>query len=108
MNLANDEQLRSIIIGRMKELGYKQSFIINDAEERKFKIDPPRLSKYLKGKKSGMTEEQVLWLACRLNIDIVLGIGRPTIKEGKLTFEVAKYNELEAIKKVKRIFGNGK
>ena len=105
MNLANDEELRSAIVERMKQLGYKQAFIINDAEERKFKIDPPRLSKYLKGKKSGMTEEQVLWLACRLNIDVVMGIGRPTIKDGKLTFQIAPYNELEAIRKVNKIFG---
>lgn len=105
MNLVDDEELRAHIIGRITSLGYKQSFIINDAEERKFKIDASRLSKYLKGKKSGMTNEQVFWLACRLNIDIVVGIGRPVIKDGKLTFIVAPYNEIEAIKKVNKCFG---
>jgi len=105
MNLANDEELRAAIIGRIKQLGYKQSFLINDAEERKFKIDPPRLSKYLKGKKSGMTEEQVLWLAIRLNIDVVVGIGRPIVKDGKLIFKIAPYNELEAIRNVNKVFG---
>jgi hypothetical protein len=108
MNLVNDEQLRGEIVGRMNQLGYKQSFIIKDAEERKFKIDASRLSKYLKGKKSGMTEEQVLWLATRLNIDIVMGIGIPTIKDGKITLQIAKYNEIDAIRKINNMFGRGK
>lgn len=107
MNLANDSELREKIIGRMKELDINQAFIYKDAEERGFKIDPARLSKYLKGKKSGMTEEQVLWVATRLYIPIFVGIGFPKIVSGKLTFEMAKYDEIEAVKMLNRIFKNG-
>lgn len=103
MNLAADEELRAEITKRIFELGFKQSFLVNDASERGYKLDKHRLSKYLKGK-GGLTEEQVLWLAVRLGIDVVYGIGKPVISGGILSFKVAPYNEEMAIKKLNFVF----
>lgn len=104
MNLTKDTQLRTLIAARMQELDYKPSFLCNDAKERGFDMKPDRLSKYLKGKSGGLTEEGVLWLACRLYIPVQISYGRPVYRDGKLYYEVPKYDELEALKLVNRVF----
>jgi len=105
MNLVNDKQLKEYISERLKKLGYKQSFICKDAEERGMKIDPSRLSKYLLGKKSGLTEEQLLWIATRLGIYVTVGFGKLHIENGKPSYKLTPYSELEAIKMLNKIFG---
>jgi hypothetical protein len=104
MNLINDSELKSHIVNRLKELDYKQAFICKDAEERGMKIDPSRLSKYIKGKKSGLTEEQLLWIATRLGIYVNVGFGKLHIENGKPSYKLTPYSELEAIKMLNKIF----
>ncbi len=104
MKLAEDNHLREEIIKRMKELDYKQAFICKDAEERGMKIAPDRLSKYLKGKRAGLTEDQVLWLSTRLGIYVSIGYGKPYVEEGKVVYKVTKFDETEAIIMLSKIF----
>lgn len=109
MNLVNDLQLKEEILKRIKELDFSYSEIVKDADERGMKIDPARLSKWVKGKKGGLTEEQLLWISTRLGIFITLGIGDPIVNaEGKLVFKVGKYDELKAIQRLNKLFPNGK
>lgn len=111
MNLANHEPLRELINARMeevfgsvgKEYG-KQKAFINDAAERGMKISTSRLSKYLKGNEGGITEDQIVWSATRLGIFINLNLGEPALKEGKLIYEVKKYDELKCLTRLRKIF----
>ncbi len=74
--------------------GFKQSMVIKDAEERKFKIAPAPLSKYFKGAEvGGLSDLQLIWLGTRYGIDI------------KLQITSTKFNELESLKRLKLIFG---
>lgn len=107
MNLTKDKQLRELILARMQELDYTQAFIMQDAEERGYSIKPDRLSKYLKGKSGGLTEEGVLWLACRLLIPIQISYGKPVLENGKLYYRIPKYDELEALRLVNKVFPKG-
>jgi hypothetical protein len=105
MNLVNNKSLRTEILKRIKELEYSYSFLINDAAERKMTIKPERLSKWVNGKSGGITEEQLLWLATRVGIYINLNFGKLVQdKEGKFTYKITPYNELEALTALNRIF----
>ena len=88
MNLTKNTILREAIIGRLKELGMSYSELLKDAAERGMKIAPARMSKYVKNKYGGMTEEQLLWVATRLGIYINLNLGKITMEGGKPTFKI--------------------
>lgn len=105
MNLSNNEFLREKIAERVKVVFEKNVALINDAAERGMTIDPTRLSKYFKGKTGGLTDEQVLWVATRVGIQIHINFGTPVISNNKLKYEILKYDELSCIKRLKKIFG---
>lgn len=118
MGLIKDsDRLRTYIHERLKEIypsnrghGFVNTAVVRDAEERKFKITPETLSRYISGdkKKSTLSENQIVWLAFRYGIPIQLSIGVPVIKDGKIIFEIPKYNESKSLELIRRIFGNGK
>lgn len=102
--LSKNEELRSLIVQRIKEVFKYQRHLIKDAEERGMHITASRLNKYVKGHEGGINEEQILWIATRLGIYINLGLGKPVLKEGKLQYEVTEFNETEALKRLAKIF----
>jgi hypothetical protein len=105
MNLSQNEFLRNKIEERTKEIFGKHAKLIADAAERGMIIDPTRLSKYFKMKSGGLTDEQVLWIATRVGIQIHMNFGTPIISDNKLKYEILKYDELAALKRLKKIFG---
>ena len=106
MNLSQNKVLKDKIKERVEEIFDKNSALILDAEERGVKIDPTRLSKYFKGKSGGLTDDQILWVATRVGIQIHLNLGTPIIsKDYKLKYEILPYNELESLRRIKKIFG---
>lgn len=107
MMLSKNEDLRALIVSRLKEVFKYQRHLIKDAEERGMHLTASRLNKYLKGHEGGINEEQILWIATRLGIYINLGLGKPILKDGKLQYEVTEFNEAEALAKLKKIFKNG-
>lgn len=104
MNLTNNNRLRTEILKRIKELDYTYTEIVNDANERNMPIKNERLSKYIKGKPGGLTEEQLIWLATRLGIYIHLNFGDAVIVDGKVTYKIGKFNELRSLQMVNHIF----
>jgi len=104
MNLTKNNTLRQAIIDRIKELNMSYAELLKDAAERGMKIAPARISKYVKNKYGGMTEEQVLWVATRLGIYINLNLGKLTVDGGVPKFKITPYNEQEALKTLNRIF----
>lgn len=104
MNLTKNHSLRTEILKRIKELDYSYSEIIIDANERGMPIKSERLSKYIKGKSGGLTEDQLLWLATRLGIYININFGKPVIKDKKIVYEISKFNEYESLKMIDKIF----
>lgn len=104
MSLVKDSKvLKKHIHDRLKELypsnaesGFKNSSVIKDAKERGFKIDAGQISRYFNGKpdqQNKLSENQVIWLAIRYGINIQLVVNSP------------KFNEAEALIKLKQIFG---
>ena len=104
MSLVKDSKvLKKHIHDRLKELypsnaesGFKNSSVIKDAKERGFKIDAGQISRYFNGKadqQNKLSENQVIWLAIRYGIHFELLIDKP------------KFNEAEALNKLKQIFG---
>lgn len=105
--LSKNEELRSLIVKRLKEVFKYQRHLIKDAEERGMHLTASRLNKYVKGHEGGINEEQILWIATRLGIYINLGLGKPVLKDGKLQYEVTEYDERESLKMLSKIFKNG-
>lgn len=117
MSIVKDSiTLRNALSDRFKYLypsnnknGFKADAIIKDAMERGFKITASSLSRYVNGDvhKNSLSETQCLWLCFRYGIPIQLAVGKPVIKDGKIVFEIPKFNEEESIKLLKLVFGNG-
>lgn len=101
MSIVKDSSaLRDALEKRLIELypnngnGFKQNLVIKDAEERGFKIAAAPLSKYFKGiDKGSLSEIQIVWLALRYGIDLLLRVN------------AKPFNEVEALNKLKIIFG---
>ena len=104
MKLTDNAALRENILKRLKELDWKDSFLINDAKERGMIIEAARWSKYKKNKSGQITDETLLWIATRLGINISVRIGDPVVKDGKVTCEIGRYNELNILRRLKVVF----
>jgi hypothetical protein len=105
MKLVESKQIKEHLFKRLEELGMTPADLIKDANERGMTITPSAFSKYKQGKKGGITDNQLLYLCCRLYIPIKLVIGEQKIIGGSIVNVVPKYSELEALKLVKRIYG---
>ena len=105
MNLVNNDKLRIEVVTRMENLAFTAAFLCADAAERGMAIKPDRFSKYVKGKKGGLTDEQLLWVATRLGIYININLGKPVLSDGRLKWNITPYQEQECLNRLKLIFG---
>jgi hypothetical protein len=105
MRLVENSALRAIILSRMDDLRIKPSKLLKDAGERGMKITPSTFSKWKKGLKGGLTDTQVLFIACMLYIPISINFGLPEYSAGKIKYVVPKFDQLEALKLITKIFG---
>lgn len=98
--------IKKVLKQRIDELGLTYAQIIMESE--RFGIDtikPENLSRYFKGGKGGLTQENIVYLSYRYGIDIQLIVGNPVaLKDGKIQCSIPKYNEKDCIAKVKSIF----
>jgi hypothetical protein len=111
--IKDSNKLRTVLHNRLKEIypsnrghGFNNAAVIKDADERKFKIAPEALSRYISGKsdKGSLSEAQLVWLAYRYYIPIQLNIGVPVVKDNRIVFEIPKYDELKALTLLNQIF----
>jgi hypothetical protein len=105
MKLNENKLLKEYIFKRLEEVSWSPSDLIKDAEERGFTITSSSFSNYKKGKKGGLTADQVAYIASRLDIPFGFHIGTPTLVGDKLKYELEKYDELRALGRLKEIFG---
>lgn len=121
MNIVENPKIHKELWKRWDELELTSADIIRDAEERGMLIVPSRISKYkhaVKRDKDGeiistdfkgsLTVLQLMWLSYRYGVNISVNIGTLTLKGGKPTFVVEKYDELTCIKRLHKAFPNTK
>lgn len=108
MNLSENEWLRDIILKRMDEVGLNIKGLLTDAEERGYPINRSTFSKWKHGKKHSLNDDNLIWIMERLGIKYNVNFGSPVVRNGKLIYEVDKYNELSALTRINILFGNGK
>lgn len=111
--IKDSDTLKQALLTRLKDLyptnlgyGFKNSAVVKDALERGVKIEAGQLSRYFgKSKKNVLSEDQLIWLCFRFGIPIQLSIGVPLIKEGKIVFEIPRFDEAKALKMLKLLYG---
>jgi hypothetical protein len=104
MKLADNELLRELILKRLDELDWKDRDLLNDADERHYKIAASRFSKWRNKKKQSLSDTDLLWIMTRLGIQFNINFGKPVVRGGKLLYEVSKYDELKALKALNVMF----
>jgi len=121
MNIVENPKIHKELWKRWDELEMTSADIIHDATERGVLITPARISKYknaVKRDKEGnivstdfkgsLTVFQLIWLSFRWGVNISINVGTLTLKAGRPTFVVEKYDELAALKKLHKVFPNTK
>ena len=106
MKLTDNDFLREQILKRLTEIGWKDSDLIKDADERGQKIEASRWTKYKKNKSGQITDETLVWIAVRLGIDIVIRFGKPVFDGKMIDWKIQDYNELEIIKRLNQFYPN--
>lgn len=117
MNIVENPKIHKELWKRWDELDMTSADIIHDAGERGMLITPARISKYKTAVKKdeegniissdfkgSLTVLQLMWLSYRWGINISINVGTLTLRDGKPIFKVEKYNELECIKKLHKVF----
>jgi len=104
MSLSKNEHLRALIMQRLEELDWRAADLLRDAEERKHPINRSLFSKWRNRKKPSLGDNDLLWIMERLGIRYNLNFGSPVIKEGKLSYEIGKFDELEALRRINILF----
>lgn len=101
--------IHKCLLKRWEELELKNSQIIKDAEERGMILTKSNMTNYRNcdpndGDKGihGLTQKQVLWLALRYFVPVVVQIGQPEIVKGSIQYSIPKYDELLAIKNLNK------
>lgn len=104
MNLADNQHLKKLILDRMEEVGWRISDLLKDAEERGYPINRSMFSKWKHGKKGSLNDNNLIWIMERLGIKYNVNFGSPVIRNGKLVYEIDKYNEVNALKRINLLF----
>ena len=104
MNLSDNPKLKELIFNRLEELDWRAADLLRDAEERSYPINRSLFSKWKNGKKPALGDDNLIWIMERLGIKYNINFGSPVIKEGKLSYEVGKFNELESLKRINILF----
>jgi len=105
MRLVEDENLRKEVLKRLSEMQWRDADLIRDAEERGCKISASCWTKYKKNKSGQITDDVLFWICVRIGINVVLRFGEPVISGNKITWVIPKYDEIEALKRLKLIYG---
>lgn len=105
MNLSDNDYLREMILKRLTELDWKDAQLLRDAEERKHPINRSRFSRWKNKRKGSLNDDDLIWIMERLGIKYNVNFGSPVIKGGKLSYEIDKFDELQAIKRINILFG---
>lgn len=108
MKLADNPLVRELIMQRLHELDWKASDLLKDAYERGREISKERYSKWKGKKPGGLNDNDLIWIMERLGIQYNVNFGKPVIRAGKLVYDIGKYDELQALKRVNLLFGHGK
>lgn len=106
MNIVKNKQIKDTLLARWKELGLKNSHIVNDATERypEIKITHSRLSKWIK-KSEDLSETQIMYLCTRYSVPVTLIVGYPVLSaDNKIKFIIPKHDELSALKELAIVF----
>lgn len=112
--IKESKEINSALLKRLKELypsnigfGFKNAVVVKDAAERGVKIDAGQLSRYFspKRQKNTLSEEQIIWLCFRYGIFIRVTVGEPVVREGKLYYEVPRFDEARALNNLKLLYG---
>jgi hypothetical protein len=104
MNLADNDYLREIILGRLKELDWKDAHLLRDAEERGYPINRSRYSRWKNGRKGSLNDDNLHWIMERLGIKYSVNFGSPVVRGGKLVWVIDRYDELSALKRINILF----
>jgi len=105
MNLADDLLLKELINQRLKELDWRAADLLRDAEERGYSINRSLFSKWRNDKKPALNDDSLIWIAERLGIKYhPPKFGDPVMRDGKIVYEIGKFNELEALKRLNILF----
>jgi len=105
MKLTDDEFLRSEVLKRLREMHWKDADLIRDGEERGCKISASCWTKYKKNKKGQITDDVLFWICTRIGINVVRRYGNPIWNGTKLIWVIPPYNEIEALTKLKEMYG---
>lgn len=112
--IKEDKIIKEALLKRLKELypsnigfGFKNSLVVQDAAERCVKIAAEQISRYFspKQQKNTLSEEQIIWLCFRYGITIRVNVGEPVVRDGKLYYEVPKFDEAKALQTLKQLYG---
>jgi len=105
MNLSENPELKKLIMQRLEELDWRAADLLRDAEERGYPINRSLFSKWKNGKKPALSDGNLIWIAERLGIKHhPPKFGNPIMRGGKIVYEIGKFDELEAIKRVNILF----
>lgn len=88
----------------MKELSLNDTKLLTDLESKGMLIPKSRWSQYKSNKKGQITDEQLVFVAERLDIRINVHFGTPTVEDGKIKFKILPYNEKSAISRLKLLY----
>ena len=105
MKLVENDFLREQVLKRLAEIHWKDADLIKDANERGVKLEASRWTKYKKNKSGQITDEVLLWICTRIGIDVCVRFGKPVFDGKKITWVIPKFDELEALTKLKQIYG---
>lgn len=112
--IKDNKEIKEALLNRLKHLypsnigfGFKNSMVVKDAQERGVKIAAESISRYFspKQQKNTLSEEQLIWLCFRYGITIRVNVGEPVVRDGKLYFEVPRFDEAKALHNLKLIYG---
>lgn len=104
MKLTDNEFLRNAILDRLAEIGWRDSDLIKDAEERGRKIEPSSWTKYKKNKAGQIKDDTLVWVATRLGIDINLRFGKPVFDGKSINWKISPFDELKALQKLNEMY----
>jgi hypothetical protein len=106
----NSSKIRITLKDRFSELELTLSDIVKDARSKGLNFTISSLSKFLKhgNMKSTLAEEYIVWLCIRYGIQLTLLVGKPALKDKKLTLSIPPYNEEECLSNLIKLGYEGK
>ena len=103
-------RIRKVMGARILELNLTLRQVVEDAAEKEMAFTSASLSKYLNhgNVASTLSEENIVWICLRYGIPINLFVGKPIMKDSKISFIIPEYNEEECLNNLKKVFNEPK